>query len=392
MNCTYRLANKVELADQSSPYRPEQPWFLPPHRRIETIYEAIADGVTCEGGRMILITGGAGYIGAHVALQWLGNGEDVVILDNLCNSQRAAIERISTLAGKRPEFIQGDVRNRRLLDNLLRDYPIDAVVHCAGLKAVGESVREPLRYFDTNVGGSLTLCQAMAQAGVFHLLFSSSATVYGDCATLPISENCATGQPTNPYGMSKLMSENIMKSVVSSDPRWSIGLLRYFNPIGAHPSGLLGEAPTSTPNNLLPYLLEVASGQRAQLSVFGNDYPTPDGTGIRDYLHVVDLALGHVCALDALRDRHGMSIWNLGTGRGYSVLEVVSAFEQVTGIKIPLRIEARRPGDIARCWADPQKALEELGWQASRSLPCMLADAWRWQCNQLGQVEVRQAN
>lgn len=341
---------------------------------------------------MILITGGAGYIGAHVALEWMVRGEEVLILDNLCNSHRSAIDRISTLAGKQPEFIYGDVRNRRLLDTLLRDYPIDAVVHCAGLKAVGESVREPLRYYDTNVGGSVVLCQAMAQAGVFRLVFSSSATVYGDCTHMPINEACATGQPTNPYGMSKLMCENVMKSVASSDPRWSIGLLRYFNPIGAHASGLLGEAPTSTPNNLLPYLLQVASGERPALSVYGNDYDTPDGTGVRDYIHVVDLALGHLRALDALRGRCGVSIWNLGTGRGYSVLDLINAFEKVSGVQIPLNFEARRPGDIACCWADPQKSIDELGWQARFSMEQMLADAWRWQRNQREHDVVRQAN
>lgn len=341
---------------------------------------------------MILITGGTGYIGAHVALECMVRGEEVLILDNLCNSQRSAIDRISVLAGKRPGFIFGDVRNRRLLDSVLRDYPIDAVVHCAGLKAVGESVREPLRYYNTNVGGSVMLCQAMAQAGIFRLVFSSSATVYGDCTCMPINESCATGQPTNPYGMSKLMCENVMKSVASSDPRWSIGLLRYFNPIGAHASGLLGEAPTSTPNNLLPYLLQVASGERRALAVFGNDYPTPDGIGVRDYIHVEDLALGHIRALDALRDRRGVSLWNLGTGRGYSVLDVVKAFEKVSGIPIPLNVEARRPGDIACCWADPQKSIEELGWQARHGLEKMLADAWRWQCNQHKRDEVRKAN
>ncbi|HXR01894.1 MAG TPA: UDP-glucose 4-epimerase GalE, partial [Pseudomonas sp.] len=263
---------------------------------------------------MILITGGAGYIGAHIALQMMNRGEEVLLLDNLCNSQRATVERISAVTGQRPGFIYGDVRNRALLDCLLHDYPIDAVVHCAGLKAVGESVREPLRYYDTNVGGTVTLCQAMAQAGVFILIFSSSATVYGDCRVMPIDECCATGQPTNPYGMSKLMAENVMRSMVCSDPHWSVGLLRYFNPIGAHASGLLGEAPTSTPNNLLPYLLQVASGQRAALSVYGKDYATPDGTGVRDYIHVMDLADGHVQALTALRNGHGVNVWNLGTG------------------------------------------------------------------------------
>jgi UDP-glucose 4-epimerase len=329
---------------------------------------------------MILITGGAGYIGAHIALEWMGQGEDVLILDNLCNGASAAVDRIAALAGRRPGFIWGDVRNRTLLDSILGDYPIDAVVHCAGLKAVGESVREPLRYYDTNVGGSVTLCQAMAQAGVFTLVFSSSATVYGDCSTMPISESCATGQPTNPYGMSKLMAENVMKSVACSDPRWSVGLLRYFNPIGAHSSGLLGEAPTCVPNNLLPYLLQVANGLRPALTVYGSDYDTPDGTGVRDYIHVMDLALGHIKALDALRKMRGVNIWNLGTGCGHSVIEVVRAFEHLTGITVPLMFEGRRPGDIARCWADPQKSFQELGWKAQHSLETMLADAWRWEC------------
>lgn len=329
---------------------------------------------------MILVTGGAGYIGAHVAVELMNHGEDVVILDNLCNSARSVVDRITTVAGRRPVFIYGDVRNRGLLDVVFHDYPIDAVIHCAGLKAVGESVREPLRYYDTNVGGSVTLCQAMADAGVFTLVFSSSATVYGDCAVMPIDECCATGQPCNPYGQSKLMAENVMKSAAASDPNWSVGLLRYFNPIGAHDSGELGEAPTKTPNNLLPYLLQVASGQRPALAVYGNDYATHDGTGVRDYVHVMDLAEGHVKAVQALRQMKGINIWNFGTGQGYSVLEIVKAFERVTGVRVPLTHEPRRAGDIAQCWADPAKAMRELGWRGQRSLDCMLADAWRWQC------------
>lgn len=332
---------------------------------------------------MLLITGGAGYIGAHIALEMMERGEEVLILDNLCNSQRSTIDRIASVSGQRPGFIHGDVRNRALLDTLFCDYPIDAVIHCAGLKAVGESVREPLRYYDTNVGGSVMLCQAMAEAGIFTLVFSSSATVYGDCAVMPVDESCATGQPTNPYGMSKLMAENVMKSVVSADQRWAVGLLRYFNPIGAHPSGQLGETPTNTPNNLLPYLLQVASGERPALCVFGNDYETPDGTGIRDYIHVVDLAHGHVKALQALRSKRGVHVWNLGTGVGYSVLDVVKAFERVSGIAVPVVFQARRQGDIARCWADPNKSRLEIGWQARRSLEKMLEDAWRWQCASL---------
>jgi UDP-glucose 4-epimerase len=330
---------------------------------------------------MILVTGGTGYIGAHVVVELMDHGEDVVILDNLCNSSPSVLLRMASVLGRRPGFVQGDIRNGALLATLFGDYAIDAVIHCAGLKAVGESVREPLRYYDTNVGGSVTLCQAMANAGVFTLVFSSSATVYGECAVMPIVESCATGQPSNPYGQSKLMAESVMKSLVTSDARWSVGLLRYFNPIGAHRSGELGEAPSHTPNNLLPYLLQVAIGQRPALSVYGNDYATPDGTGIRDYVHVMDLAEGHLKALHALRLKHGVQVWNFGTGQGHSVLEVVKAFERVSGICVPLSYEPRRVGDIARCWADPGKASLELGWDAHRSLDCMLADAWRWQCN-----------
>ncbi len=329
---------------------------------------------------MILVTGGTGYIGAHVVVELMKRGDEVLILDNLCNSSRSALERIASLAGRRPGFVLADVRHRGALDLVFAKHPIEAVIHCAGLKAVGESVREPLRYFDTNVGGSLALCQAMADAGVFTLVFSSSATVYGDRDRMPIAETCPTGQPSNPYGQSKLMAENVMKSLAASDPRWSVGLLRYFNPIGAHESGQLGEAPPRTPNNLLPYLLQVATRERPALRVYGSDYETPDGTGVRDYVHVTDLAEGHLRALDFLRHAQGAQVWNLGTGRGYSVLEVVKAFERVTGVHIPLVFEPRRPGDVARCWADPAKAERELDWRARHSLDRMLADAWRWQC------------
>ncbi|KWS99728.1 MULTISPECIES: UDP-glucose 4-epimerase GalE [Pseudomonas syringae group] len=329
---------------------------------------------------MILVTGGAGYIGAHITLQLLESGRDVVVLDNLCNSSRDALGRVERLGGRRLNFIHGDVRSKATLHRLFTRYPVEAVVHCAGLKAVGESVREPLRYFDTNVSGSVNLCQAMAEAGVFYLLFSSSATVYGDCERMPLDENCPLGLPTNPYGHSKLMAEHVMKSVAHSDPRWSIGLLRYFNPIGAHPSGLLGEVPCNTPNNLLPFLLQVANRLRPALHIFGNDYPTPDGTGVRDYLHVMDLADGHLKALDRIHSERGASVWNLGTGQGYSVLEVVSAFERISGKAVPLIYEPRRPGDVAACWSDPAKALRELQWSARLDLDSMLADAWRWQC------------
>lgn len=328
---------------------------------------------------MILVTGGAGYIGAHIVLALLENGKNVVILDNLCNSSRETLERITRISGRTFQFVLGDVRSKTTLGTLFAEFPIEAVVHCAGLKAVGESVREPLRYFETNVSGSVNLCQAMAEAGVFNLLFSSSATVYGHCARMPLDEQCALAQPTNPYGHSKLMAEHVMKSVASSDPRWSIGLLRYFNPIGAHPSGLLGESPRNTPNNLLPFLLQVATRQRPALHVFGNDYPTPDGTGVRDYLHVVDLAEGHLRALEKNASQPGVSVWNLGTGRGYSVLEVVRTFERISGVTIPLVFEPRRAGDVAQCWSDPGKAWRELDWRARHDLETMLRDAWRWQ-------------
>ncbi|WP_296254207.1 MULTISPECIES: UDP-glucose 4-epimerase GalE [unclassified Pseudomonas] len=328
---------------------------------------------------MILITGGMGYIGTHLVIELMKDGESVVILDNLCNSSRSTLERIARVAGRAPAFIEGDVRNRETLDALFKRYPIDAVIHCAGLKAVGESVQQPLTYYDNNVGGTVTLCQAMAAAQVFTLVFSSSATVYDDCAVMPINERCQTGHPSNPYGESKLMAEHVMQSMVDAESRWSVGLLRYFNPIGAHDSGHVGEMPTLTPNNLLPYLLQVASGQRATLAVFGSDYLTPDGTGIRDYVHVMDLAEGHIKALRALRLTRGVHVWNLGTGRGHSVLEVVRAFERVSGIVVPLMFEPRRAGDIAQCWADPSKAYRELGWSAHRTLDCMLTDAWRWQ-------------
>ncbi|KPW26038.1 UDP-glucose 4-epimerase [Pseudomonas cannabina pv. alisalensis] len=329
---------------------------------------------------MILVTGGAGYIGAHIVLELLEDGSDVLVLDNLCNSSRETLERVAKISGRHFDFIHGDIRSKATLHRLFAHYPINAVVHCAGLKAVGESVREPLRYFDTNVSGSVTLCQTMAEAGVFDLLFSSSATVYGEFERMPLDEDSPLGLPTNPYGHSKQMAEHVMKSLARSDPRWAIGLLRYFNPIGAHPTGLLGESPRNTPNNLLPFLLQVANRQRPALHVFGNDYPTDDGTGVRDYLHVLDLAAGHLKALNRIRDQRGVSIWNLGTGQGYSVLEVVRAFERITGKSVPLVFEPRRPGDIAACWANPEKASRELDWRACHDLDSMLTDAWRWQC------------
>ncbi len=328
---------------------------------------------------MILVTGGAGYIGSHAVLELLQAGREVLVLDNLCNSSQAALDRVEQLSGRPLHFVKGDVRNRALLKALFAAYPITAVMHFAGLKAVGESVREPLRYYETNVGGSIALCQAMAEAGVFKLVFSSSATVYGESPVMPITEDRPTGVPTNPYGQSKLMAENVLKGLADSDPRWSIGLLRYFNPIGAHESGLIGEDPNGVPNNLLPYMLQVAVGRRKQLSVYGDDYPTPDGTGVRDYIHVVDLAKGHLKALERLQLIHGVSTWNLGTGKGHSVREMITAFEEVTGRMLPHVIKPRRCGDIAQCWSDPTKAERELGWRAEKDLITMLADAWRWQ-------------
>lgn len=328
---------------------------------------------------MILVTGGAGYIGSHAVLELLLAGHEVLVLDNLCNSSKVALDRVELLAGRNVQFVKGDVRNRSLLNALFASYPVKAVLHFAGLKAVGESVREPLRYYETNVGGSIALCQAMAEAGIFKLVFSSSATVYGDSPRMPITENCPTGLPTNPYGQSKLMAENVLKGLAESDPRWSIGLLRYFNPIGAHESGLIGEDPNGIPNNLLPYMLQVAVGRREQLNVYGADYPTPDGTGVRDYIHVVDLAQGHLKALERLDLVQGVSTWNLGTGRGYSVRQMITAFEEVIGRPLPHMFKARRPGDIAQCWSDPSKARDDLGWEAERDLLAMLTDAWRWQ-------------
>ena len=326
-----------------------------------------------------LVTGGAGYIGSHTTLALLQAGFDVVVLDNLCNSSAESLARVAQLAGRSPVLVRGDVREAALLDELFARHDISAVLHFAGLKAVGESVQQPLAYFDNNVAGTLTLCKAMATAGVFRLVFSSSATVYGEPATMPIGEDTPTGKPTNPYGRSKLMVEDILRDVAASDPRWRMAVLRYFNPVGAHPSGLIGEVPLGIPNNLVPYISQVAVGKLRELAIFGNDYPTPDGTGVRDYIHVLDLALGHLKALEAIQTRAGFNVWNLGTGQGYSVLQMVRAFEQASGRPVPYRFAPRRPGDIAQCWADPRKAWAELGWRAERSLDEMMADTWRWQ-------------
>lgn len=327
----------------------------------------------------ILVTGGAGYIGSHTLVELLSCGQQVLVFDNLCNASKESLNRVTKITGIQPTFIEGDIRDAVLLDKLFAEHDIDAVVHFAGLKAVGESVEQPLRYYDNNVNGTLVLVNAMQKAGVFKLVFSSSATVYGEPQQMPITEDFTVGGTTSPYGTSKLMVEKILQDVAKSDERWAIALLRYFNPVGAHYSGFIGEDPNGIPNNLLPYISQVAVGRLTALAVFGDDYPTIDGTGVRDYIHVVDLALGHLKALTRIADHTGVSIYNLGTGKGYSVLEMVKAFEQASGKPVPFKIAPRRPGDIAECWADASKARQELGWQAERGLKQMMIDAWRWQ-------------
>jgi UDP-glucose 4-epimerase len=329
--------------------------------------------------KRVLVTGGAGYIGSHTTLALLQAGFDVVVLDNLCNASVESLRRVTQLAGRAPVFVQGDIRDRVLLDQLLAQHSVQAVLHFAGLKAVGESVAHPLAYYSNNVGGTLNLCQAMAAAGVFTLVFSSSATVYGDPAIVPITEDQTVGHTTSPYGRSKFMVEQVLGDMAASDPRWRVALLRYFNPVGAHDSGQIGEDPNGIPNNLLPFVAQVAVGQRPELAVFGHDYPTVDGTGVRDYIHVVDLAEGHLAALKAMDSRSGVNVWNLGTGQGYSVLEVVRAFEAASGRPVLYRLAPRRAGDISICYADPAKAAAELGWIARRDLHTMMLDAWRWQ-------------
>jgi UDP-glucose 4-epimerase len=326
----------------------------------------------------ILVTGGAGYIGSITCVRLIEAGYTPVILDNFCNSKRAVLDRIAQITGTRPTLIEGDIRDRALLDRTLAAHAIDAVIHFAGLKAVGESVAKPLAYYENNLGGTFTLLQALDAAGVRSLIFSSSATVYGDPARVPILEDFPTGA-TNPYGRTKLMTEEILRDIAHANPAWSVSLLRYFNPVGAHPSGLLGEDPQGTPNNLMPFIAQVAVGRRAHLTVFGNDYPTPDGTGVRDYIHVLDLADGHVAALRHAEGKTGVHVFNLGTGRGNSVLEMLAAFEKACGRTLPHVVAPRRAGDVAACWADPSKAAQVLGWEARRGLDEMCADAWRWQ-------------
>ncbi|QID19032.1 UDP-glucose 4-epimerase GalE [Nitrogeniibacter mangrovi] len=327
----------------------------------------------------VLVTGGAGYIGSHTCVELLEAGHDVVVVDNYCNSKPAALARVAQIAG-RPLTAEytADIRDRSALDRILGGHDFDAVIHFAGLKAVGESVSQPLAYYDNNVSGTVCLAEAMADHGLKRIVFSSSATVYGDPASVPIRENFPTG-PTNPYGRTKWMLEYILADIAASDPVWHVALLRYFNPVGAHRSGRIGEDPNGIPNNLMPYVAQVAIGRLPELQVFGDDYPTPDGTGVRDYIHVVDLAKGHVRAVERLMSGHGVLTLNLGTGRGYSVLDVVKAFERASGRPVPYRIAPRRPGDIAMCYADPAAAVRELGWRAEHGLDAMCEDAWRWQ-------------
>ncbi|TMG95240.1 MAG: UDP-glucose 4-epimerase GalE [Betaproteobacteria bacterium] len=327
----------------------------------------------------VLVTGGAGYIGSHTCVELMQAGHEVVIFDNLSNSYEAVIGRIARIAGRAPEFTQADVRDSGALREVFIRHRFDAVIHFAGLKAVGESVEKPIEYYDNNVHGALVLCRAMAQAGVGVLVFSSSATVYGNAASVPIRED-APLEPTNPYGHSKLMVERILQDLEASDPgAWRIALLRYFNPVGAHPSGLIGEDPQGIPNNLMPNIAQVAVGIREKIRVFGSDYPTRDGTGVRDYIHVVDLARGHLAALETMqRERRGMTV-NLGTGRGVSVLETVRAFERASGRTVPFERVARRAGDVAECYADPSLAEKILGWKATYTLEDMCRDTWRWQ-------------
>lgn len=327
---------------------------------------------------MILITGGTGYIGSHTVVELMLAGFEILIVDNFCNSKATVLERIERIVGRRPGFVEADIRDRESMRTLFADYRFEAVIHFAGLKSVGESVAQPLRYYDNNVHGSLVLFETMAEAGVKTLVFSSSATVYGDPHAVPIREDFPLSA-TNPYGRSKLMIEEVLGDVARSDATWRIALLRYFNPVGAHESGLIGEDPHGVPNNLMPYIAKVAVGNLAELSVFGSDYPTHDGTGVRDYIHVVDLARGHLAALQVLANTEGVLTVNLGTGQGYSVLDVVRAFEVASGRRVPYRIVGRRPGDIAACYADPSLAKTLLGWQAQYGIDEMCRDVWRWQ-------------
>ncbi len=327
----------------------------------------------------ILVTGGAGYIGSHTCVELLNAGYEVVVMDNLYNASEKALDRVEQITGKKLTFYKTDMLDRDGVHEIFEKESIDAVIHFAGLKAVGESVVKPIEYYYNNMAGTLILCDEMRNHGVKNIIFSSSATVYGDPAQIPITEECPKGTPTNPYGWTKSMLEQVLTDIHTADPEWNVILLRYFNPIGAHKSGLIGEDPKGIPNNLLPYIAQVAIGKLKQLSVFGNDYPTPDGTGVRDYIHVVDLAKGHVAAIKKLADKEGVSIYNLGTGKGYSVMDVLHAFERACGHEIPYVVKPRRAGDIATCYSKCDKAAKELGWTAQYDIDEMCADSWNWQ-------------
>lgn len=327
----------------------------------------------------ILVTGGAGYIGSHTVVELQNEGYDVVVVDNLSNSSEKSLDRVEKITGKKVKFYKADILDREALEDIFANESIDSCIHFAGLKSVGESVAKPWEYYNNNITGTLVLIDVMKQHGVKNIIFSSSATVYGDPAFIPITEDCPKGQCTNPYGWTKSMLEQMFIDIQKADPEWNIVLLRYFNPIGAHKSGTIGENPNGIPNNLMPYVTQVAVGKRAELGVFGDDYDTHDGTGVRDYIHVVDLARGHVKALKKVEEKAGLKIYNLGTGNGYSVLDIVKNFEAATGVKVPYSIKPRRPGDIATCYSDASKAERELGWKAEYDIKDMCADSWRWQ-------------
>jgi len=329
--------------------------------------------------KKILVTGGTGYIGSHTTVMLMQAGFEVIILDNLCNSSSVVLKHIAQLTGKAPCFIKGDVRHSKTLDKIFLEHKVDAVLHFAGLKSIDKSKLKPLKYYENNVGGTIALCQSMKKAKIFTLIFSSSATVYGNPENIPINEDQQTGYTTNPYGRSKFIVEQILNDLAKSNRKWSIGILRYFNPIGAHESGIIGEDIKGTPDNLLPYIMKVAIGKLPKLSIYGDDYPTIDGTGVRDYIHVVDLAKGHLAALNKVKNMHGLNIWNLGTGKGYSVFQIIKTFEIVSEKKLPYKIEARREGDVAICYANPSKAALDLNWTAELDLHVMIRDAWNWQ-------------
>ena len=327
----------------------------------------------------ILVTGGAGYIGSHTLVELYKAGHTAVVVDNLCNSNPEAIRRVSAIVGCEIPFVKADIRDRRAMEAVFQGNRFDACIHFAGLKAVGESVSQPLRYYENNMNGTFVLLDVLSAHNCRNIIFSSSATVYGNPAVIPITEECPKGHCTNPYGQTKSMLEEVLMDVHRADPSWNIVLLRYFNPVGAHSSGTIGENPSGIPNNLMPYITQTAIGVRKELGIFGNDYPTHDGTGVRDYIHVCDLAAGHICALKALENTCGVAVYNLGTGQGYSVLDVVHTFEKVNGVKVPYSFKPRRDGDIASCYCDPSKAFRELGWKAELGLEQMCRDSWKWQ-------------